>query len=254
VPRRLGQHFLRTPAILERIACEACPEDADLVLEIGPGQGALTEYLLARARRVVAIEIDPAMAAILRQRFGQRLELVEADILATDLAAHGPAWVAGNLPYYITSPIIERTLALGPLLRQATFLVQKEVADRLASPPGNRDYGYLSVAVQAQCDVKRLFTVKPAAFNPPPKVDSAVVRLLPRPLLDPSELPAFLAFASACFRHKRKTLRNNVPALAGHPEASQRAEQLSVAELIALHRRLPGGAGFQPAAGFPAGV
>jgi 16S rRNA (adenine1518-N6/adenine1519-N6)-dimethyltransferase len=254
MPRRLGQHFLRTPAILERIAREACPEDADLVLEIGPGQGALTEYLLNRARRVVAIEIDPAMAVILRQRFGQRLELVESDILSTDLAAHGPAWVAGNLPYYITSPIIDRTLALGPLLRQATFLVQKEVADRLASPPGSRDYGYLSVAVQAQCEVKRLFTVKPAAFNPPPKVDSAVVRLSPRPLLEPAALPGFLAFASACFRHKRKTLRNNVPALDAHPEAGLRAEQLAVPALIALYRRLPGGAGFQPAAGFPAGV
>lgn len=234
---------------MDRIA-EACAEPgAPLVIEIGPGRGALTEGLLARAQRVVAMEIDPVLVLYLRQKFADaiaagRLTLIEGDVLRTDLGAWGPAPVCGNLPYYITSPILEKVFATGPLWTQAVFLVQAEVAERLASGPGSRDYGYLSVLAQAQARVELLFRVPAAAFRPPPKVESAVVRLTPR---DPAEfgisdMPAFLRFASACFRQKRKTLRNNLSAaypkekVDAMPEAKLRAEQLPVAELARLAR------------------
>ncbi len=234
--------------MLERIAAAACPAREPLVLEIGPGRGALTEYLLPRTDRLIAIEIDPDLAGRLRERFSGRpnLDLVEADVLETDLARWGPAVVAGNLPYYITSPILERLFGLGPLLRRAVLLVQREVAERLTARPGTRDYGYLTVHAQLATAPEILFTVPPRAFSPPPKVDSAVVRLTPRPpdqFAPPAERAGFLEFASRCFRHKRKTLRNNLAPfygkrVEGWPEAGLRAEQLSLEQLRELYRRL----------------
>lgn len=247
MPRRLGQHFLKRRRLLERIAETACPDEEPLVIEIGAGRGELTEYLLARAQRVVALEIDRELAARLEQRFvGEpRLTVLAADALATDLAQWGPAVVAGNLPYYISSPLLERILALGPLLKRAALLLQREVAERLTARPGTRAYGLLSVRVQLAACPEILMRVPPAAFSPPPKVESALVRLTPlgAPLLDWSEQPRFLEFAAACFRLKRKTLRNNLAhiygaRLASLPEASLRAEQLSVSRLIALYRTL----------------
>src|SRR5262245_29209843 len=148
--RRLGQHFLARKSILERIAEAACPATTDTVVEIGPGKGALTSHLLGRASRVIAIEIDPVLAQYLRAKFRDepRLTLIETDILKADLRQWGSVTVAGNLPYYITSPIIEKTLGLGPLLAHAVFLVQKEVAERLTASPGTRAYGFLSVQTQ----------------------------------------------------------------------------------------------------------
>jgi 16S rRNA (adenine1518-N6/adenine1519-N6)-dimethyltransferase len=175
------------------------------------------------------------------------LTVVHADVLKTDLAAYGPAHVAGNLPYYITSPILDRVLRLGSLLRGAVFLVQKEVAERIAAQPGSRDYGYLSVQCQALSTAEYLFTVPPAAFRPPPKVDSAVVKLTPRNEPICEDLDGFLRFAGVCFQHKRKTLRNNlVTAYArdlvdAQPEAALRAEQLPVEQLADLYRRLKAG-------------
>ena len=244
--QRLGQHFLIKGSILERIARAACPdreplEREPLVIEIGPGRGALTERLLARAERVVAIEIDAG------------LTVVEGDALETDLSQWGVAPIAGNLPYYAATPIIEKVLAPqtvsspGNTVSRAVFLVQKEVAARLAAGPGSRDYGYLSVQTQMYAGVERLFDVPPSAFRPPPQVDSAVVRLLPRNravelgLSDPAR---FLKFAGYCFRQKRKTLRNNLSgvygkdAIDGWPEARKRAEELSIEELADLYRRL----------------
>lgn len=246
MPRKLGQHFLYQEAILERIASSACGDHSETVIEIGPGPGTLTRHLLPRADRVVAIELDSTLAAALRANHGgePRFHLIEGDILAQDLRPFAPAVVCGNIPYYITSPIVEKALSLGSGLVRAVFLIQKEVADRLAAAPGSRDYGYLSVLAQAQCDVERLFVVKPSSFRPPPKVDSAVVRLTPRAAPLTADLPAFRRFASFCFRQKRKNLRNNLagtefaPAIASLPEASLRAEQLSVPDLVALHARL----------------
>jgi 16S rRNA (adenine1518-N6/adenine1519-N6)-dimethyltransferase len=248
MPRRLGQHFLTRKSILERIAAAAAPDDAAPVVEIGPGRGALTEHLLPRVPHVYAIEVDTVLVHYLQGKFraAPGLTVIHNDVLKTDLAQWGPVAVAGNLPYYITSPIIERVLSLGPLLRRAVFLVQKEVAERLTTPPGSREYGYLTVQTALMAEARMLFTVPPGAFSPPPKVDSAVVLLEPRaePLV--GDVPAFLRFASLCFAQKRKTLRNNLSAtypkgvLDAQPEASMRAEQLSIAAMVDLWQRLEG--------------
>ncbi len=240
--RRFGQHFLIRDSILHRIAAAACPSNCETVVEIGPGKGALTRHLLDRAARVIAVEVDPYLVHYLRQRFREnpRLTIVESDVLKTDLDAWGPAVIAGNLPYYITSPIVEKVFATPGWIR-GVFLVQKEVADRITAVPGTRDYGYLTVHVAAYAHAELLFTVPRVAFAPPPKVESAVIRLTPRETLLPNTA-AFLEFASRAFRQKRKTLRNNLrdayPAIDELPEASKRAEQLGMAELVALFDRL----------------
>jgi len=244
--RRLGQHFLARQSVLERIAEAACPDSAGTVVEIGPGRGALTSHLLTRAARVIAVEIDPVLVHYLRAEFRNEsgLTLIESDVLKTDLNQWGRVAICGNLPYYITSPILEKTLALGDNLIQAVFLVQKEVAERLTAQPGTRDYGFLSVQTQLLSDVELLFDVPADAFRPRPKVDSAVVRLIPKcdsPAPDPAR---FLQFASRCFRFKRKTIRNNLAAYYGRdqldsiPATKKRAEQLSLAELIELRGQL----------------
>jgi 16S rRNA (adenine1518-N6/adenine1519-N6)-dimethyltransferase len=235
VGRRLGQHFLIKGSILERIAAAACPEREELVIEIGPGRGALTEKLLQRADRVIAIELDAYLVDHLRARF--TAEAIHADVLATDLAQWGRAVIAGNLPYYITSPILEKVLPLD--FRRAVFLMQKEVAERLVAVPGNRDYGYLTVQTALFAQARLLFEVKPSAFHPPPKVDSAVVLLerRPPPLND---IEGFLQFVSRAFRHKRKTLRNNladVPGIGEWPEAGLRAEQIGLGQFLAMYER-----------------
>lgn len=239
--QRLGQHFLVRGSVLERIAAAACPDHVELVVEIGPGRGALTEKLLSRSDRVVAIELDSFLVDHLRAKFDNRLEIIHSDVLAADLGQWRGAPIVGNLPYYITSPILEKCAGLD--YPRAVFLMQKEVAERLVAAPGSRDYGYLSVKTALFARARLLFEVKPAAFHPPPKVDSAVVLLERRQPLVPDP-DAFLRFAGACFRQKRKTLRNN---LAGHygkeavdalPEAGLRAEQLSIEQLARLYERL----------------
>jgi 16S rRNA (adenine1518-N6/adenine1519-N6)-dimethyltransferase len=246
VGRRLGQHYLVRESILEKIAHATCGEHTPAVVEIGPGKGALTKRLLLRSDHVIAVEVDPYLVHYLRQKFREndRLSLVESDVLKTDLGQWGPAAIAGNLPYYITSPIIANLFRARNWTR-AVFLVQKEVAERVTALPGSRDYGYLTVFVALHSHAELLFPVSRAAFAPPPKVESAVVRLTPRNpmaewgLGDPG---AFLSFAGLAFQHKRKTLRNNLrtafPHVDGLPEASLRAEQLAVAELVGLYRKL----------------
>jgi 16S rRNA (adenine1518-N6/adenine1519-N6)-dimethyltransferase len=223
------------------------------VIEIGPGKGALTEALLEQAEKVVAIEVDPYLVHYLRQKFqgaidAGRLVLIEGDILKVDLGAISPRpVVAGNLPYYITSPILDRIFSLNRAWERAVFLVQSEVAARLTASPGSRDFGYLSVLTQVHAHAETLFGVSRDAFRPPPKVDSAVVRMTPRDAaaeLGTVDLAGFLRFAQSCFRQKRKTLRNNLgpvyglERIGGLPEAKLRAEQLSVADLAALYKKL----------------
>jgi 16S rRNA (adenine1518-N6/adenine1519-N6)-dimethyltransferase len=243
--RKLGQHFLIKGAILERIAAAACPAREPLVVEIGPGRGALTDKLLKRADRLVAIEIDPYLVEHLRNKFADetRLEIVQGDAAAVDFDAWRDAPVAGNLPYYAATAIIERTVRRRA--PRAVFLVQKEVAERLAAGPGTRDYGYLSVATQLFADVRVLFDVKPGAFHPPPKVNSAVVLLEPRPEAPAAEDTAsLLRFVGQCFRQKRKTIRNNLADAYGKdlveswPEAGLRAEQIPIDELKDMYRRV----------------
>jgi 16S rRNA (adenine1518-N6/adenine1519-N6)-dimethyltransferase len=267
--RRFGQHFLARKSILDRIAAAALgdsPESIAKVIEIGPGRGALTEALLegpanstpSNSTKVVAIEVDPVLVHYLQQKFRDRieagrLELIEGDVLKIDLAAlasPGRAVIAGNLPYYITSPILERVFASGDSWERAVFLVQAEVAARLAAEPGTRDYGYLSVLTQVYARARILFDVPRAAFRPAPKVDSAVVLLEPRDskvAWGVTDRDGFLRFASECFRHKRKMLRNNLSPRYGRErmdaleQGRLRAEQLSVAELAELHRQLGAG-------------
>jgi 16S rRNA (adenine1518-N6/adenine1519-N6)-dimethyltransferase len=252
VGRRLGQHFLNRKSTLNHIAEAACGERTPLVIEIGAGRGALTESLLERADKIVAIELDPVLIQYLRHKFrdalaGGRLVLVESDILKADLTQWGSAVIAGNLPYYITSPILERLFQARGTWSQAVILVQAEVADRIVAQPGSRDYGYLSVLVQIQARAERLFDVPRAAFKPPPKVDSAVVRLEcggQGQDLGIVNIELFLKFAGNCFRYKRKTLRNNLAGLYDRSEIESlvgpkdRAEALSVAELAKLFQAL----------------
>lgn len=191
---------------------------------------------------MVAIEIDPLMVEALAPH--PRLEIVHADVLRTDLSQWGPALIAGNLPYYITSPILERIFAARSAISHAVILIQKEVALRIAAPHGSRDYGYLSVLCQTYAEVKSLFNIAPGSFSPPPKVESALMALHLRQ--DVPDQEAFLTFAGRAFRHKRKTLRNNLlpffekNRLESMPEAGLRAEQLDIAQLRDLLSRLSG--------------
>jgi 16S rRNA (adenine1518-N6/adenine1519-N6)-dimethyltransferase len=243
--QKLGQHFLIRGSLLEKIAAAACPQREGLVVEIGAGRGALTAKLLERADRVVAIELDSYLAEHLRSKFrGEpRLEVIEGDVLEADLGQWGRVPIAGNLPYYITSPILERITRLTP--PRAVLLMQNEVAERLVANAGSRAYGFLTIQLAVRMEARLLFRVKPAAFHPPPKVDSAVVLLEPKtePLLV-DDIDAFLEFVGHCFRHKRKTLRNNLAEIYGKeavetwPEAGLRAEQLSIEQFQELYLRI----------------
>lgn len=208
-PRRLGQHFLKDPRVLDRIVDALDPIPGETVLEIGPGPGTLTAALLARGLRVIAIEKDRALAAGLRR---ENLRVIEGDALEVPWPSGHK--VVGNIPYYITSPLIDKALT-PPLPERIVFLVQDEVADRIASPPGNKTYGALSVGVQAVARVEKLFTVAPGAFRPAPKVRSALIRLTPlvEPLVKPEEVAPFRVFVIACFSKRRKQLKNAVPGL-----------------------------------------
>lgn len=239
--RKLGQHFLRNGAILERIAAAACPRSEAAVVEIGPGRGALTEKLLARAQRVVAIELDAELVRYLSHKFAgePRLSIVEGDALSADLEQWGRVPIVGNLPYYAATPILEKAIRLRP--PRAVFLIQKEVAERLVARPGQRAYGYLTVATALFASARLLFEVKPGAFVPPPAVDSAVVLLEPRPTVPQPE--GVLELISHAFRHKRKTLRNNLAPVYGKavetwPEAGLRAEQIPLSGFLELYARV----------------
>lgn len=210
--KRLGQHFLTDPRLLGRIADALGATRTDTVIEIGPGRGALTEQLLQRAGRVIAIELDRELAPILRERWKDepRFTLVEGDVLEQDLGAlaGGPYLLAGNVPYNITTPILFHAMQR-PRPARAVYLVQKEVADRIVAPAGSEDYGALSVNVQALAEAERLFLVGAKSFTPPPKVESAVIRIVPRedPLLAPEEEEPFRVFVQAAFGLRRKQMR-----------------------------------------------
>src|SRR5687767_1546103 len=182
VRKSLGQHFLTDPRILERIADALALSSDETVVEIGPGRGSLTEALRVRAKRVVAIEYDRALADMLRERYeDMNVEIIQSDVLETNLGAiaGGPYALAGNVPYYITTPILFHALQ-PPRATRAVYLVQREVADRMSAKPGSKAYGALSVNLQALATAETLFHVPAGAFRPPPKVESAVVRVVPR--------------------------------------------------------------------------
>jgi 16S rRNA (adenine1518-N6/adenine1519-N6)-dimethyltransferase len=262
---KLGQHFLVDEAAQQSIV-DALGDVSDrTVIEIGPGHGAITSILAARCKRLIAIELDPALATELRFRFRQQpqVEIVEADVLEVDLAALIPpsesADVVGNLPYYITSPILMRLFSAGAsgLLSRAVVMMQREVADRISAAPGCREYGLLSATTQMNARVETLFTLPPTAFLPPPDVHSTVVRLEFAPRFRELDVDAagFDAFLRQCFAQKRKTLANNLRASgpsgahgytskelrAAWPAAIPplaRAESLALEPLATLYRAL----------------
>jgi 16S rRNA (adenine1518-N6/adenine1519-N6)-dimethyltransferase len=224
--KRLGQHFLTDRTILQRIVDALDPAPDDVVVEIGAGKGSLTEVLSPRVGHVIAIERDRRLISELRMRNAEcgidRLSIVQGDALRVDWHALAiPHFkVVGNIPYAITSPLIDKALT-PPLPACIVFLLQAEVADRIAAPPGSKAYGALSVGVQAVCRVEKLFAVRAGAFTPPPKVHSALVRLTPlaQPVVAPEEIAAFRAFVTACFTRRRKQLRNVVMAATGRSAA-----------------------------------
>jgi len=236
--RPLSQHFLADPNILGRIVDALEPAPADVVIEIGAGKGSLTEQLIPRVGHVIAIEKDRRLAhecgvrnaecgvenAIIVQGDALKLSwhaLLDAHPSIPHSALRIPHFkVVGNIPYAITSPLIEKALT-PPLPERIVFLVQAEVAERAAAAPGSRAYGALSVGLQASCRVEKLFTVKPGAFDPPPRVDSVLLRLTPltAPVVGPDEAAALRAFVTACFSRRRKQLRNVLMAVTGRPAA-----------------------------------
>lgn len=262
MPKRLGQHFLADRRLLARIADSVALDAECLVIEIGAGRGALTELLAARAGLVIAVEVDPPLAALLRQKFGgsSRVRIVEADILALDLrrlvaeTGFRRAKAAGNLPYYITSPILLRLFEDASLFEDLTVLVQREVAERLAAAPKNRDYGLLSVTAQYYTRPELLFRIPPGAFQPPPKVESALVRMAVAPRggeLGIRDEAAFFRLLRACFQQKRKTLLNNLKRFCAREQVaaalrslglggSVRAEELSLEQLATLFKEVQG--------------
>ena len=220
--RRLGQHFLTDPRLLGRIADALGAGPDDTVLEIGPGYGGLTGALAERAGRVVAVEKDRDLVPALRERLPEAT-IVEGDAIDADWhALAGPRFlVAGNIPYNITSPLIDKALQ-PPLPERIVFLVQKEVADRVTASPGTPEYGALSVGVQSVARAERLFTVPAGAFQPRPRVDSAVLRLTPLevPLVAPHAQASFRRLVVALFGFRRKQLARGVRELTGWPAQS----------------------------------
>ena len=226
---KVGQHFLADQSAAVQIVEALGDVSQRTVFEIGPGQGVLTSLVAKRARRLIAVELDRVLAAQLRMHFSQahNVEIIEGDVLAIDLdTIFGPrpgttrtdgqpterVTVVGNIPYYITSEILLRLFANRNYVESMVLMVQEEVADRLAAPPGGSEYGLLSATAQLYSRVEKLFTLPPSAFDPPPKVYSAVVRLTIEPRLEALRVPEdeFMSFLKLSFSQKRKTLWNNL--------------------------------------------
>jgi len=210
--KKFGQHFLSDKTILTGIVDALAPTSKDTVVEIGPGRGSMTDILVERAGRVVAVEIDRTLAQNLRERYADRsnIEIVEGDYLEIDLRSRAGEdyMVIGNVPYYITTPIVFKALE-PPMPRRSVFLVQHEVAERMAAAAGDEAYGALSVNVGAVAEVEQVMSVPARAFRPPPKVESAVVRLTPRsrPLVPLESLASFRSFVQAAFGQRRKQMQ-----------------------------------------------
>mgnify|MGYP000878041038 CR=1 FL=1 len=255
--KRLGQNWLVDRSYAQRIVAAVGATASDLVVEIGPGPGALTDLLARDAGHVLAIELDPRMREPLEERHGrERLTMLQADVLELDLtavvtnalAAHpglSSVHVAANLPYYISSPVVAHILRHRRAFRDAVLMLQREVVDRLTASPGGKDYGALTVLVAMYARAAKLFDVPPGAFRPAPKVTSSVVRLemLERPAVDVPDEAAFFGIVRSAFAQRRKTLENNLAAAgrAGLAAAAgldprRRAETLTLTEFAALAR------------------
>ena len=241
--KRFGQHFLVDGLIIDQIVRAIAPRPGQTLVEIGPGLGALTQPLLERCGALTVIELDRDLAARWRERPG--VQVVEADVLRVDFGALADAAeqklrVVGNLPYNISTPILFHLLAVAPRVLDQHFMLQKEVVDRMAAAPGGKVYGRLSVMLQWRYTIEALFDVPPEAFEPPPRVVSAIVRMRPLaqpPLLDEARLGALVTLA---FSQRRKLLRHTLgrwldeQGFGGHFDVQRRAEEVPVAEYVAL--------------------
>ncbi|HVS59761.1 MAG TPA: 16S rRNA (adenine(1518)-N(6)/adenine(1519)-N(6))-dimethyltransferase RsmA [Gemmatimonadaceae bacterium] len=220
VLKKYGQHFLSDTRILEGIVDALAPTPADTVVEIGPGRGSLTDILVERSGRLVAVEIDRALTEQLRKKYLGRpnVEIVQGDVLETDLHALAGSdfLLIGNVPYYITTPIVFKALD-APIPRRSVFLVQREVAERMTAKEGTESYGALSVNVAAVANTEQVMSVPASSFKPPPKVESAVIRLTPRaaPLVSAESLPGFRTFVQAAFGQRRKQMQRALRTVRG---------------------------------------
>ncbi len=220
VLKKYGQHFLTDERILEGIVDALAPTTADTVIEVGPGRGSLTDILAERSGRLVAVEIDRALAEQLSEKYRGRanVEIVQGDVLETDLhALAGEDFLLiGNVPYYITTPIVFKALE-PPIPLRSVFLVQREVADRMTAKEDTESYGALSVNVAAVANTEHVLSVPASSFKPPPKVESAVIRLTPRaaPLVGAESLPAFRTFVQAAFGQRRKQMQRALRTIRG---------------------------------------
>ena len=250
-PRKsLGQHFLNDSAVIERIIQAIAPEPGDQLLEIGPGLGAITYPLLRRCERLYAIELDQNLALRLQQetRHPGALEVINADVLKFDLntlPGNSAYRVVGNLPYNISTPLLFHLLASLQRIKDMHFMVQKEVALRMVAHPGSKSYGRLSIMLQQRSDCDYLFDVPPSSFKPPPKVDSAVVRLrpLPHPRHDHGDDAIFSRIVQAAFEQRRKTVANALKPLIQRDlfdhcgiDPGLRAENLGISDYACLSR------------------
>ena len=245
IPRkRFGQHFLSDPAVIDAIVRAIDPRPGQTMVEIGPGLAALTQPLTERLGRLTVIELDRDLAARLRAH--PRLQVIESDVLKVDFSLIEPAppatqlRVCGNLPYNISTPILFHLLPSAGRIQDQHFMLQKEVIDRMVAAPATADYGRLSVMLQWRYAMENVLAVPPEAFDPPPRVDSAVVRMSPRAEFAPLDVNAFSELVQVAFSQRRKLLRHTLGrwldarGFSGHFDAQRRAEEVPVAEYVAL--------------------
>jgi 16S rRNA (adenine1518-N6/adenine1519-N6)-dimethyltransferase len=245
--KRFGQHFLTDGAVIDRIVAAIDPRPGEALVEIGPGLGAMTDPLVERSGRLTVIELDRDLAAQLRRR--AELEVIESDVLKVDFAAlarahERPLRVVGNLPYNISTPILFHLLEAADHVADQHFMLQKEVVERMAAGPGGRDYGRLSVMLQWRYDIEALLDVPPESFDPPPRVDSSVVRMVP--LAEPPTVDAALLgeIVAVAFSQRRKLLRHTLGrwleqrGAVGGFDVQRRAEEVPVADYLQLAQRL----------------
>ncbi|CAJ0797280.1 Ribosomal RNA small subunit methyltransferase A [Ralstonia condita] len=252
--KRFGQNFLVDEGVIHAIVAAIDPQPDDVLVEIGPGLGALTVPLMERVRTLQVVELDRDLVARLQRRFGERLVVHAGDALAFDFGAlhvpGRPLRIVGNLPYNISSPLLFHLAAFADRVRDQHFMLQKEVVDRMVAAPGSKAFSRLSVMLQVRYYMEQVLDVPPGSFNPPPKVDSAVVRMIPWPAdkspYAPVDMRALATVVTMAFSQRRKVLRNTLGALrdvidfdALGFDLGRRAEEVSVEDFVAVANALP---------------
>ena len=254
IPRkRFGQNFLKDPAVLDAIIDAIAPRPEDIMVEIGPGMGAMTERLLPHLKRMDAVELDRDLASFLKKKFKDTpLTIHQGDALAFDFQSLQPALgqkirIVGNLPYNISTPLLFHLMTFADHVRDQHFMLQKEVVERMAAGHGSKAYGRLSIMLQWRYDIDMLFTVPPTAFSPAPKVDSAIVRMIPKTSPVPCNPENLSKVVTQAFSQRRKIIRNNLAPLFSEKalelagiDPAKRPEQLTLEQFITLSNQLAG--------------